>query len=81
MAKGDVTTLYDGCAWTYEVEGDEPLGHSFAEREPAIAGGRFLAQQRGSVHTIREQDGTIAEVNRYARELVLTTFELKRTRA
>lgn len=68
MSTGDVTTTYDGSAWTYEVEGEEPLGHAFSSRAPAVAGGRFLAQQQGSVHIIEDPDGTVAEVHSYESE-------------
>lgn len=65
MSTGDVRTRFDGQAWSYEVEGEEPLGHSFATKEPAVAGGRYLAQQNASVHVIEDPDGTVAEVHSY----------------
>lgn len=68
MTKGDVRTRYDGHFWTYEIEGERPLGHAFVEKATAVAGGRFLAQQHQSVHVIEEPDGTVAEVHSYESE-------------
>jgi hypothetical protein len=65
MSTGDVTTFYDGHEWSYEIEGERPLGHSFQERAPAVAGGRFLAIQHGGVHTIKDETGAVCERHSY----------------
>ncbi|MCW2787688.1 MAG: hypothetical protein JWP74_4205 [Marmoricola sp.] len=72
MSAGDVTTFFRDGAWTYEVEGEEPLGHHFDAREPAIAGGRFLANERAALHIIKNEDGTVHECHSYERSAAVT---------
>ena len=56
-----VTTFWDGGAWTYRVEGEAPLGHRYADPEPALAGGRYLAKTLGAEHVVENQDGSVRE--------------------
>lgn len=66
MPTGDVTTRYDGRSWTYDIDGEPPLGHSFDSKSPAVAGGRFLAQQRRTNHIILNEDDSVAEEHSFA---------------
>ncbi|MFL6157742.1 MAG: DUF2188 domain-containing protein [Marmoricola sp.] len=66
MSTGDVRTRYDGQAWTYEVEGESDLGHRFEHKEPALAGGRFLAQQNEGLHIVEDETGAVREVTSYS---------------
>ena len=56
-----VTTFFDGSRWSYRVEGQPDLGHRYADRAQAEAGGRFLAQSLGAEHVIEDESGAVAE--------------------
>jgi hypothetical protein len=65
MAQGDVVTYYEDGVWKSKVEGSSRAAHSGGTKTEQASVGRQMAQERGVEHTIRNQDGTIAEKNSY----------------
>ena len=54
MPDGDVETMDKGGQWVNRVIGGPELSESFSSRDEAIAAGRTLAEELGTVHTVRE---------------------------
>jgi len=72
MADGFVHTVFKGGQWINEVEGGDPLGGGYANKDEAVAAGRGRAKQDTTEHLIHNQDGTISERNSYGNDPVST---------
>lgn len=67
MAKGDVETYYEGGQWKNRREGSSRAFSVDDTKAPARSTGRDAAKKDGVEHTIKNQDGKIAEKNTYPR--------------
>lgn len=64
MPDGDVETIDKGGQWVNRVIGESELSESFSSRDEAVAAGHTLAQELGTVQSVRESAPTGAITDR-----------------
>ncbi|HKT56930.1 MAG TPA: DUF2188 domain-containing protein [Microbacterium sp.] len=60
---GDVETLLHRGHWITRVVGRDGMSHIFSNRAEAVEAGRDLAEQFGTKHLIRDDDGPRTRVS------------------